>query len=80
MFRFEDPQYLWLLAIIPFFVLLRMLSGRHRKAKLKRLGDPLLLKQLMPDASVARPRVKFILLLSALTLRILLLARPQMGS
>lgn len=80
MFRFEDPQYLWLLAIIPFFVLLRMLSGRHRKAKLKRLGNPLLLKQLMPDASVARPRVKFILLLSALTLLILLLARPQMGS
>ena len=57
-----------------------MLSGRHRKAKLKRLGDPLLLKQLMPDASVARPRVKFILLLSALALLILLLARPQMGS
>ena len=80
MFRFEDPQYLWLLAIIPFFVSLRMLSGRHRKAKLKRLGDPLLLKQLMPDASLARPRVKFILLLSALTLLILLLARPQMGS
>ena len=36
---------------------------RRRKAKLKRLGDPELLKQLMPNISKYRPTVKFVLML-----------------
>ena len=47
---------------------------------MKKLGDPELLKQLMPGISKYRPTVKFCLLLSALALLIVMLARPQMGS
>lgn len=80
MFRFEDPIYLWLLLAVPVLFLVRFMVWKQRKNKLKKFGDPQLLRQLMPDASVARPRVKFALLMAALSLLIVLLARPQMGS
>ena len=80
MFRFEDPIYLWLLLAVPVLFLVRFVVWKQRKNKLKKFGDPQLLRQLMPDASVARPRVKFALLIAALSLLIVLLARPQMGS
>ena len=80
MFRFEDPIYLWLLLAVPVLFLVRFVVWKQRKNKLKKFGDPQLLRQLMPDASVARLRVKFALLIAALSLLIVLLARPQMGS
>ena len=80
MFRFEDPIYLWLLLAVPVLFLVRFVVWKQRKNKLKKFGDPQLLRQLMPDSSVARPRVKFALLMAALSLLIVLLARPQMGS
>lgn len=80
MLRFEDPIYLWLLWILPILVFIRFIGWRRRHAKLKRLGDPELLKLLMPGISPYRPTVKFCLMLSALALLIVMLARPQMGS
>lgn len=80
MLRFEDPIYLWLLWILPILVLIRFVGWRRRRAKLKKLGDPELLKLLMPGISAYRPTVKFCLMLSALALLIVMLARPQMGS
>ena len=80
MLRFEDPIYLWLLWVLPVLVLVRFIGWRRRNAKLKKLGDPELLKQLMPGISKYRPTVKFCLMLSALGLLIVMLARPQMGS
>ena len=80
MLRFEDPTFLWLLWLIPVLILVRLVGWRRRKAKLKRLGDPELLKQLMPNISKYRPTVKFVLMLAALALVIVMVARPQMGS
>lgn len=80
MLRFEDPIFLWLLWILPVLVLIRFIGWRRRHAKLKKLGDPELLKQLMPGISKYRPTVKFSLLLAALGLLVVMLARPQMGS
>jgi Ca-activated chloride channel family protein len=80
MFRFEDPIYLWLLLIIPVLVCIRFIAWKQRRAKLKKFGDPDLLKQLMPDVSKYRPAVKYWLLIGALALLIMMLARPQMGS
>lgn len=79
MLRFEDPIFLWLLWIIPVLILERFIGWRKRRAKLRRLGDPELLKQLMPDISKYRPTVKFVLMLAALALLIVMVARPQMG-
>ncbi len=80
MLRFEDPVYLWLLLIIPVLVIVRFAAWQRRKKDLKIFGDIELIRQLMPDVSVYRPTVKFFLLLSALTLLIIMLARPQMGT
>ena len=80
MFRFEDPIYLYALAVIPLLALLRWLMVRQQKKRLRRFGDPELVRQLMPDVSRFRPLVKFSLLLGALALLIVMLARPQMGT
>lgn len=80
MFRFEDPQYLWLLALVPVLALIRMAFMLQRSRKLKAFGDKQLVKQLMPDASKSRPEVKFWLMQAALALLVVILARPQMGT
>ena len=80
MFRFEDPIYLWLLVLIPVFALVRFITFRNQKKKLRKFGDPKLLKELMPDVSRFRPSVKFWILQAALALLIVMLARPQMGT
>ena len=80
MFRFEDPIYLWLLLLIPILALVRFVTYRNQKKRLRKFGDLKLLKDLMPDVSRFRPRVKFWLLLVALALIIVMLARPQMGT
>ncbi|MEE3415395.1 VWA domain-containing protein [Segatella bryantii] len=80
MFRFDDPVYLWLLLLVPVMVLIRFVGWRRRIKKIKKFGDPELVAQLMPDISVYRPSVKFWLALGALSLAIIMLARPQMGT
>lgn len=80
MFRFEDPTYLYLLILLPILIAIRMYGLRKRKKQLAKFGDPVLLKRLMPDVSVARREVKFWLMLTAIALLIVMLARPQMGT
>lgn len=80
MLRFEDPIYLWMLLIIPILVLVRFIVWRKRKRNLRKFGDPSLLKEMMPDVSKYRPTIKFCLLLSAITILIFMIARPQVGS
>ena len=80
MLRFEDPIYLWMLLIIPILVLVRFIVWRKRKRNLRKFGDPSLLKEMMPDVSKYRPTIKFSLLLSAITILIFMIARPQVGS
>ncbi|WP_370798278.1 vWA domain-containing protein [Xylanibacter rarus] len=80
MFRFENPAFLYLLIIIPVIIVIRLLEMRKRKLKLKKFGDLSLLKQLMPDVSSSRKSLKFWLMVAALALLIVMLARPQMGS
>ena len=80
MLRFEDPIYLWMLLIIPILVLVRFIVWQKRKHNLRKFGNPSLLKEMMPDVSKYRPTIKFCLLLSAITILIFMIARPQVGS
>lgn len=80
MFRFEDPAYLYLLAAVPVLALIRFVLARRQRRRLRRFGDPALLRQLMPGVSRWRPDAKFWLLEAVLALLVVMLARPQMGT
>ena len=80
MFRFEDPTYLYWLAVIPLLIVIRFLMVWQQKKRLRRFGDKELVRQLMPDVSRFRPAVKFWLALTALALIIVMVARPQFGT
>ena len=80
MFRFENPTYLYLLLTIPALILLYVIVWINRRKKFRKLGDPKLIAQLMPDFSVYRKVIKTSLLLLALAVLIVMLARPQMGA
>ena len=44
MFRFEDSIYLYLLAVIPLLALLRFVMTRAQKKRLRKFGDPKLVR------------------------------------
>lgn len=79
MFRFAQPEYLYLLLIVPLLVILFVWNTVRRKRKLQSFGDPELLTQYMPNVSLVRPQFKFYLQIVALILLIVALARPQFG-
>lgn len=79
MFRFQDPIYLWLLLLIPLLAIIRLIALHIKRKRLRKFGDPELLRQLTPGFSKARPEVKFWILEAALALIVVMVARPQMG-
>ena len=79
MFRFAHIEYLWLLLLIPAFVAGYIAMLQRKKRQLKEFGDPALVEELMPNVSRVRPAVKFGLVMLALALLIIAVARPQYG-
>lgn len=78
--RFENPDYLYLLAVIPLFFLLFWWVSWHNKKLLKQFAQPALLKTLMPLNSPGRKRLKFFFFSLALASLIIALANPQTGA
>lgn len=80
MFRFANPEYLYLLILVPLIVVLYFYALYKSRKKIKRLGDPELISQLMPDYSVFRASLKLWILFAAFCCSVLMLARPQFGT
>lgn len=80
MFRFENSYLLFLLFIIPVLYTGYIIYIINHKNRLKKFGDPNLVSQLMPAFSRFRLNLKFTVLMLALALLIIALARPQFGS
>ncbi len=80
MFRFADPNFLYLLILLPLLAVFYVYSNIRYKQRLRKYGDPDLLKTLMPEVSYYRPMLKFWLMWLALGLAIVMLARPQFGT
>jgi len=80
LFRFANPDFLYLLLLLPVLIIFWIINEVRRKKALKRFGDPGLVRKLMPELSGTRPWLKFILQLVAVTSAIIILARPQFGS
>ena len=80
MLYFANPQYFWLLLLVP---LVPVLYGILRALRLKRIrafGDESLVRSLMPSWSGAKGWVRVILWSLAFMCFVLGLARPQMGA
>lgn len=67
MYRFQHIEYLLGLAALPFLAALFFLLLRWKKKTVARMGDPVLVKQLVKNFSPLRFLVKFILVLLAFT-------------
>lgn len=80
MFRFANPEYLYLLLIIPLLIGIYLLLRRRRRRLMARFGDNALVQELMPDYSSARLVIKATFLLLAYVMLIFAIARPQIGS
>jgi Ca-activated chloride channel homolog len=80
MFRFANPEYLYILLVIPVIFGLYMLSSIIRKRQLSEFGNIELIRQLMPGVSFRRGWIKLVIFLMAYALLVIGLARPQFGS
>lgn len=79
MFQFANPQYLYLLLVIPLLVGGYCWSRLQQAKREARYGDRRLLHSLVPERSVSRPIVKFALFCCIVALGIVMIARPQFG-
>jgi Ca-activated chloride channel family protein len=80
MFRFEDPQWMWALTLVPVLAGLAWLSGRRRRRALEQFADSPLLDRLAASVDMVARRWKLALQLAAVALLAVALARPQFGS
>ena len=80
MFRFEHPEYLYLLLVLPVLLLLFIYYMKSKKRALKRFGDMALLRTLMPEVALKKQHLKFWILWICCGLFILVIAGPQFGS
>lgn len=77
MFRFANIEFLWLLWLIAFFVLLFVLYAYLTKKNLKKFGDSSLIYKLMPETSFKKKVLKFVLFCFIYASVVLAIARPQ---
>ncbi len=80
MFRFAQPEYLILLLLIPIVAAGYAFYLQRRRKALARFGKLETIRQLMPNASVARGWFKMILWMLAFFFFVLGLCRPQLGA
>ncbi len=80
MFRFAEIGWLAALALVPLAAALFALASRRRRRALEVFGELALVRRLTDSVSAAARRWKAALLLVALALLAVSLARPQFGS
>ena len=80
MFRFENPDHLYILLIIPILVLFFLYTWVVRKRALRRFGSSKLMSRLMPEMSRYKHILKFILLMLGLVFLAIGWSNPQWGT
>lgn len=80
MINFAQAQYLILLLLVPLFFVAYAVMRHFRKRRLSRLGDPVLVKELMPSVSSSKGWVRVTLFAVAFFFFVIGLSRPQIGA
>ena len=77
---FAESKYLFLLLLIPVFIIIRTVVLRFRRKRLEKFGDEALVKELMPSYSRAKVWLRLSFFLLAFFFFTLGISRPQMGA
>ena len=80
MFRFANPNLLWLLLLVPVMIIAFAILLHLRKRSLGRFGTLETVQTLLRDVSSWRVRTKFALFVLAYALLVVAAARPQLGA
>ena len=80
MLLFADPKFLYLLLLIPLFLLGYGLLRHFRSRRVKAFGDPALVEALMPSRSRSKGWVRMVLWCLAFAFFVIGLARPRTGA
>ena len=78
--RFEHPEYLYWLIIIPVLVIIYILFRLGQKRRFERFAQIGMREQLVPSFSTRRANFKFVIFLLMIACVILALANLQSGS
>ena len=77
---FAEAGYLYLLLLIPVFIIIQTLVLKLRRRRLQKFGDEALVKGLMPSYSKVKVWIRLSLFLIAFFFFVLGISRPQMGA
>ena len=80
MFSFANPEFLYLLVILPVVAGLYLLERWSRKRKLAAFGREEQVRQLMPTVSSRKHIVRLTIILLLLAMAVIILARPRAGA
>jgi Ca-activated chloride channel family protein len=80
MFKFEHPEYINLLWILPLLLVVHFIYQRWKRRKIKALGDTKIVGLMMPARAPWRSHIKFFLNIFAIASLIIAIANPQIGS
>ena len=80
MFRFGNPEFLWLFLLMPLLLALYIFLNIRKRKDVEKMGVRSTLKKMMPDLSLKRSYLKFWLTFTALCVGIFMVARPQFGT
>lgn len=80
MFKFANPEYLYLFLLAPVFIGGFIALNILKKKDVLKLGEIALVKRMMPELSLKRSYLRFWIVLTALGFGIIMIARPQFGT
>ena len=80
MYQIEEPTYFIYLTIIPAIFVMFLLVLLWKKRKQKQFADSKLIQKLIPERSTFKSVLKIIMICLGLTLLIIALANPKMGT
>ncbi len=76
----NQPQYLWLLLLVPVFFMVQAFVLKFRQRRIRRFGDEALVNALMPSYAKAKVWLRLSLFAVAFAFFVIALARPQRGA
>ena len=80
MYQIEEPKYFYLFTAVPSLLPFYLLTWLWKLKKQKEFADHALLNELSPQKSVFKPVLKMIFVLLALSLMIIAMVNPKMGT